>query len=236
MKSVIIGAGKYGEVYLDFLRQAGIEIVGFLDDNPDVWNVKIHGVPVLGATSELSTLKDKFAVEAIYCPLGNNRLRVKFLTEARKLGYLTPNYIHPDVHISTNVIIDNEGVYILGHTYIMPEVRIEKDVMISVGANIIHHSTLHQGVFVSNGVNLGASLDVMDYAYIGMGSTIMTGVKSLGTDCLIGAGAVVIKDVPDGAVVAGVPAKVIKYKDGYNPLSNSELGGGKHLAFNNLAA
>lgn len=43
----------------------------------------------------------------------------------------------------------------------------------------------------------------------------MTGVKRLGQDCLIGAGAVVIKDVPDGAVVAGVPGKVIKYKDGY---------------------
>ena len=51
------------------------------------------------------------------------------------------------------------------------------------------------------------------YAYIGMGSTIMTGVKSLGEDCLIGAGAVVIKDVPDRAVMAGVPAKVLRFKE-----------------------
>ena len=32
MKSVIIGAGTYGEVYLAYLQEAGIEIVGFLDD------------------------------------------------------------------------------------------------------------------------------------------------------------------------------------------------------------
>ena len=41
----------------------------------------------------------------------------------------------------------------------------------------------------------------------------MTGIKVLGEGCLIGAGAVVIKDVPAKAVVAGVPAKVLKYKE-----------------------
>ena len=40
MKSVIIGAGTYGEVYLAYLQEAGIEIVGFLDDNPRYINQK----------------------------------------------------------------------------------------------------------------------------------------------------------------------------------------------------
>ena len=40
----------------------------------------------------------------------------------------------------------------------------------------------------------------------------MTGIHELGEDCLIGAGAVVIKDVPDNAVMAGVPAKVLRKK------------------------
>ena len=97
-------------------------------------------------------------------------------------------------------------------TNVMPHVIIHNYVMISTGANIIHHTTLMEGVFVSNGVNLGASINVKPFAYCGMGSTIMTGVKELGEDCLIGAGAVVIKDVPDHAVVAGVPAKIIRIK------------------------
>ena len=64
-------------------------------------------------------------------------------------------------------------------------------------------------------MNLGANVHAMIFTYCGMGSTIITGVKTLGEDCLIGAGAVVIRDVPDGAVMAGVPAKVIKLKEGY---------------------
>lgn len=44
--------------------------------------------------------------------------------------------------------------------------------------------------------------------FVGYGATIMPGV-TIGKRCVIGAGAVVTKDVPDGTVVAGVPAKVI---------------------------
>lgn len=218
MQAIIIGGGKYGEVYLSYLRESGVNVIGFLDDDPNIKNKEIEGIHVLGPTYLISDLKNKYNVEAVYCPLGNNHLRVKFLEQARTLGYKTPNYIHPTVHMANDVIIAEEGVYILDKSLVMPHVKIEKDVMISVGANIIHHTTLRRGVFISNGVNMGASIDVQDYSYVGMGSTIMTGVKKLGKDCLIGAGAVVIRDVPDGAVIAGVPGKVIKYKEGYEPL------------------
>lgn len=212
MNSIIIGCGKYGEVYFAYLRESGIKIVGFLDDDPQYEGTTICGVPVLGKIAELPRIKDEHNVTSVYCPLGNNKLRVKFLDFARELGLETPNYIHPSVVIAPEVKIAPQGVYILQSTQIMPFVKIDKDVMISIGANIIHHTYLEQGVFVSNGVNLGASLIAKKYAYIGMGSTVMTGVKELGEDCLIGAGAVVIRNVPDGAVMAGVPAKIIKMK------------------------
>lgn len=216
MKSVIIGAGKYGEVYLSYLREAGVEVIGFLDDDENLHSKIIGGLPILGTTDIMPDLKTDYGVEAIYCPIGSNRIRSNFLEEARRLGYLTPNFIHPEVIISPDVTIADEGVYILCGSLLMPHVKIEKDVMISVGTSIVHHTVLRQGVFVSNGVNVGASIIAEKYAYLGMGSTIMTGVERLGEDCLIGAGAVVIRDVPDGAVMAGIPAKIIKYKPGYS--------------------
>lgn len=213
MKSIIIGAGTYGEVYLAYLQEAGEEVVGFLDDDPKYEGVSVRGVPVLGKISLIETLMNTDGIEAVYCPLGNNKLRVQFLEKARSLGYKTPNYIHPSVIIAPFVEIADEGVYILQATQVMPYVKIELDVMISTGANIIHHSHLSQGTFVSNGVCFGANVLSKKYAYVGMGATVMTGVKVLGENCLIGAGAVVIKDVPDNAVMAGVPAKVLKYKE-----------------------
>lgn len=212
MRSIIIGAGTYGEVYLTYLQESGVDIVGFLDDKPELDGKSVRDVPILGNIRSLCTLKETYGIEAVYCPLGNNKLRVKLLTMARELGYETPNYIHPSVFISPNVTI-GKGVYILLGTTIMPYTIIKDFVMISMGVNLAHHNVLDEGVFLSTGCNFGASIHAHKYAYCGISSTIMTGIHELGEDCLIGAGAVVIRDVPDRAIMAGVPAKVLKFKD-----------------------
>jgi len=48
-----------------------------------------------------------------------------------------------------------------------------------------------------------------DYVWIGYGALVLPGV-SIGSHCVVGAGAVVTRDVPDGAIVAGVPARRLR--------------------------
>jgi acetyltransferase-like isoleucine patch superfamily enzyme len=55
-------------------------------------------------------------------------------------------------------------------------------------------------------------VDVGSNCWIGYNACILRGVK-VGDNCVIGANAVVTEDVPDNAVVAGVPAKVIRMRD-----------------------
>ena len=54
-------------------------------------------------------------------------------------------------------------------------------------------------------------ITIGDDCYIGTGTTIL-GPLTIGNNVTIGAGAVVTTDIPDNAVVGGVPAKVIKIK------------------------
>ena len=163
MKSIIIGAGTYGEVYLAYLQEAGVEIVGFLDDDPKLVGTNVKGVPVLGGVSMMKTIRQTHGVEAVYCPLGNNKLRVKFLSMAKECELQTPNYIHPSVNISPNVTI-GEGVYILLGTCIMPHTIIKNYVMISMNVSLAHHNVLEEGVFLSTGCNIGARIHAHKYA------------------------------------------------------------------------
>jgi acetyltransferase-like isoleucine patch superfamily enzyme len=54
------------------------------------------------------------------------------------------------------------------------------------------------------------SIIIGDDVWIGANAVILPGV-TIGNHCVIAAGAVVTKDVPDNTLVGGVPAKVIKY-------------------------
>ncbi len=63
----------------------------------------------------------------------------------------------------------------------------------------------HQGMRISEVV-------IGNDVWIGMRVIIMPGVK-VGDGAVIGAGAVVTKDVPDFAIVGGVPAKIIRYRN-----------------------
>ncbi|WP_164019469.1 acetyltransferase [Pyxidicoccus trucidator] len=203
---VIIGAGSYGVVYKEYLEADGRwDVRAFLDDDPAMQGTTVGGLPVLGTTAELPSLRER-GIEGAFAPIGNNSVRVQFLARARAAGLRTPNFVHASV-ITASTPRPDSGVYILAGTVIMPLVQIGEFVMISMGVKIAHHTTLERGVFLSTGVNVGAGIHVGERAFLGIGCTVVTKVRSLGADSMIGAGAVVLKDVPAGITVVGVPAR-----------------------------
>lgn len=206
---IIVGAGTYGQVYAEYLKEE-YEIVGFVDDNFMIHNTNINGIKVLGNFEYL--LKEISKSISIFVPIGNNKTRVNLLNKLIDSGFETPSFIHSntDIHPSVNI---GKAVYILSATNVMPLSSIEDFTMISMGVNVAHHTRIGEGSFLSQGSNIGASISLNKKTFVGIGSTIMTGVRTIGKSALIGAGSVVIKDVPDYAVVVGNPGKIIKYNN-----------------------
>jgi sugar O-acyltransferase (sialic acid O-acetyltransferase NeuD family) len=209
-KCIIIGAGTYGQVYKEYL-QSYYDVTGYYDDDNTLHGNLIDGVEVKGSVKD-AIEKESKTDTSVFVPIGNNPVRIKILKEFVLNGFNTPSFIHENTIIHSSVKI-GKAVYILPGTCIMPLSVIGDYTMISVNSTVSHHTVINEGVFISFGVNVGASLKLCELAYVGIGATIMTGVKNVGVNSLIGAGAVVTKDVPDNAVVAGVPAKIIRYKD-----------------------
>lgn len=205
-KAIIVGAGTYGQVYAEYLKEE-YDIIGFIDDNKTIHNNEINNIKVLG---DIEYLLNEIDTETnIFVPIGNNKVRVNLLERIIDRGFKTPNFIHKDSIIHPSVKI-GKCVYILPGTNIMPLSVIRDYVLVSMGVNIAHHTIIEKGCFFSQGSNIGANIHFEENVFCGIASTIMTGVKNVGKDSLIGAGAVVIRDVEEGATVVGNPAKRIK--------------------------
>jgi len=115
------------------------------------------------------------------------------------------------VEIQKNASI-GERCKISSHTFICEGVTIEEEVFIGHGVMFINdifpRATNEDGGPQSEADWAVTPTRVKRRASIGSNATIMGGV-TVGANALVGAGAVVTKDVPDYAIVAGVPAKVV---------------------------
>ncbi|MEM1340062.1 MAG: acetyltransferase [Bacteroidota bacterium] len=210
-KAIIIGAGTYGEVFLTYLRENKYEVLGFFDDTPDIIGKHVKGLKVLGTFMDLLSSNLTNGKVDVFCSIGDNAVRTNYLQRLSDLGLPTPNLIHKSVVLNEDIIL-GKGITLMPGAIIMPYAKIEDFSIVSMGSKIAHHSVLKKGAFISSGVTVGANIVLGERTLIGVGSTIMTGVKTIGKEAIVGAGAVVIRDVPEKHVVAGVPAKTIKVK------------------------
>ena len=103
---------------------------------------------------------------------------------------------------------------ISSHTFICEGVTIEDNVFIGHGVTFINDS-YPRATTVAGGLQTEADWKVEQTcikkgASIGSGSTILSRV-TVGENAIVGAGSVVTKDVPPNSIVAGNPAKVLRY-------------------------
>lgn len=95
-------------------------------------------------------------------------------------------------------------------SHVASDVKVGKHVRINFGAVVPHGCEVGDYSFVGINACVCGGTKIGRGVYVGSGSVIINKDLKIGDFSVIGAGAVVTKDVPDYAVVMGVPAKVVK--------------------------
>lgn len=112
-----------------------------------------------------------------------------------------------DVKDNASLILDGFDSYSNRNLHIECRQLIRIGRGVAIGPNVIIQDC--DGHLVVGSDNSVAPITIGDHVWIGAGAQILKGV-SIGNGAVVAAGAVVTKDVPSAALVAGVPAKVIK--------------------------
>ena len=196
MKLTIIGASGHGKVVADAATHCGYDEIVFLDDDESL--SQCGKWPVIGKTSKAAKTDND-----LFIAIGNAVTRKQMLEQYADKHLVT--IIHPDAVVAESVYID-VGTVVMPGVVINPDAKIGKGCIINTSSSVDHDCLLEDYVHVSVGAHLSGSVHVGELTWLGAGATVSNNVN-ICMGCVIGAGAVVIKDITEPGTYVGVPAR-----------------------------
>jgi sugar O-acyltransferase (sialic acid O-acetyltransferase NeuD family) len=204
---LIVGAGGFGREVHSMTRSArGSDVKwrvgGFLNDLPDAL-VGFEGFPSILAGTDYAPREN----DVFICAIGDVKGRRAVCDKLRNKGAEFINLINDAALISGAAKLGT-GVIIEAFTGVAANAQIRDF------STILAHTTIGHDVKIGSCVQISPYCDIHGWAEIGDGcligshAVILKNVK-VGKGATVGAGSVVIQDVPPGATVFGVPAKQI---------------------------
>lgn len=209
---VIIGAGSFGKEVAQLIEEINEDkktwnLLGYIDETVEKHKTVINNNVVLGDFSWF----EKNSPDKIWavCAIGNPKDKYSLINKASAYNIKYANLIHPDA--KTNKFIEfGSGCIICCNSFISVNTRICDHVSINPGCGIGHDTIIEKYSTLYWNVTLSGNVCIREGCEIGSKAVIIP-KRTVGKWSIIGAGAVVVKDLPEGCTAVGVPAKPIKF-------------------------
>lgn len=196
---LLIGAGGHGGVVLDALLQTCPEIdVCVRDDSPATRT--LLGRPVISPAVPTVAIDG-----SVHVAIGANEVRCRLARLMCGLGGRLLSIVHPMATVSPHATL-GDGVFVAAQAVIAPGARVDDGAIVNHGAVVDHDCQVGAWSHIAPRSVLGGGVIVGQRVLIGSGAIILPGLR-IGDGAIIGAGAVVTKDVAEGQLKVGIPAR-----------------------------
>jgi sugar O-acyltransferase (sialic acid O-acetyltransferase NeuD family) len=212
-KLFVYGASGHGKVVGDILLACkDRDFVGFIDDRADLLGAGVLGLPVLGDGEWLQHEAGMMQV-AVALGVGDNFLRKRLAEKCISWGVELVTVVHPTASVSGSARL-GRGTVVMAQAAINPDAKIGEGAIVNTSAIVEHDVDIGNFANVSpNAVMAGASRLGM-LSHLAIGASTIPCVR-IGAMTIVGAGSVVVRDIPDGVVAFGVPARVRRTLESY---------------------
>lgn len=205
-KLVIVGAGGFGREMVAWARQSvqferEWTLKGFIDDNINALAGKNTPATMLGTIQEYQPQPQ----DVFVCALGVPQVKKRCCELLESRGARFTQLIHRTAILGDNVEL-GAGVVLCPFTVVSGNNRLGKCVAINLHSSVDHDASVDDWSQVNCHCDLTASVRIGREVFFGSSVAIIPGVR-VGDGAYLGAGAVVLRDVPAGAKVFGVPAR-----------------------------
>lgn len=202
-KLAIVGASGHGKVVADLAEQLGFSVSFYDDAFPN--KTSIAHWPIYGTFTDLLALDKQDYVVAV--AIGNNAIRQQKIKQLQQAGFTLPVLQHPSACVSQYATCA-AGTVVFANAVINAFAVIGQGCIINSAAVIEHDCVVNDFCHISPNTTLAGGVSVGSNSWLGMGSQVKQLIK-IGDNALIGAGSVVVKDIPANVTAFGSPATVI---------------------------
>jgi sugar O-acyltransferase (sialic acid O-acetyltransferase NeuD family) len=199
---IIIGAGGHAAEIDEYIKynqkitgNKELNILGFLDDNPDNYARYKFSAPLLGGAKDHKVAKGQGYVIGI----ANLKYRRLIVDSYRDKGAYFVTFIHCGAYVSESAAI-GEGSIIGPNVNIGPNVKIGKFTLINSRCSLGHDTLVGDYNFISPNVCFSGFTEVGDENLFGINGTTIPGIK-IGNRNKIAAGMVIDTNIADDSVV-----------------------------------
>lgn len=207
-KLIILGAGGHARVVADAALEAGFCLAGFVDDK--LTDPPLPGFAILGRVSNLPAILAEHPEAALVAAVGDNQARRRLVELVRDLA--PPREFasirHPASIISAFASLGS-GTVCLAGAIVNAGAQVGAHVILNTACSVDHDGWIGDYAHISPGAHLAGNVAVETGGHIGTGAAVIPGRK-VGAWAVVGAGAVVVQDVPARTVAAGVPARKLR--------------------------